>query len=445
MSRRGESWPLPADYDDSIRAAQHEVRSAVLRFLLVGLFALVAISVPVALWIQARAQSQAVGHATELTQLIADNTVGPIVTAELLAGDAEALERLDTRLEPWLKNGSIVRVKVWNTSGTIVYSDAPAIIGQTFPLPPWTAALFADGVSQVSFEEQQDADSELESGLGPLIEIYLRTHAATGAPLMFEAYFDDEAVTTEHASLLLDLTPVILLALATLQLAQLPPAIKLARTIQRNRIARRRLLQHAIHASDLERKRIARCLHDDVIQDLAALSYSLEAEAMHGSTEHRLLLGTSGAILQQNLRALRDVTGDLYPPDLDRVEFLAALRHVAERLVARGIDVRIEASEIPDLDSDRAVILYRVAREALTNASKHARAQHVVVLLHEDAGLIRLTVRDDGCGFDPAATAPDGHVGLRIMRDASNVSGGNLAVESRLGEGTTIVLTLSRG
>ncbi|MDD0858224.1 histidine kinase [Arthrobacter alpinus] len=184
-----------------------------------------------------------------------------------------------------------------------MYSDAPSMVGRTFPLPPWSAALFVDGVSQVSLEEQRDADSELESGLGALIEIHVRTQAATRAPLMFEAYFDDEAVAIEHASLILGLTPVILLALATLQLAQLPPAVGLARTIQRNRIARRRLLQHAIVASDLERKRIARGLHDGVIQDLAALSYSLEAQAKHGGAEHRPLLDKSGEILQKNERA----------------------------------------------------------------------------------------------------------------------------------------------
>ena len=410
-----------------------------------GLIALVAIAVPTALWIQARAQSQVVTHATELTQLIADNTVGPIVTAELLAGDRTAFERLDTRLEPWLRNGSIVRVKVWNTSGTIVYSDAPSLVGRTFPLPPWSTALFADGVSQVSLEEQRDADSELESGLGALIEIHVRTHAATGAPLMFEAYFDDQAVAVEHVSLLLSLTPIFLLALATLQLAQLPPSVRLARTIQRNRIARRGFLQHAIVASELERKRIARTLHDCVIQDLAALSYSLEAEAMHGSAEHRSLLEKSGAILQENVRALREVTSELYPPDLGRVGLLEALRHMAEPLAARGIEVRIEASEISDLDVNRAVILFRVAREALTNASKHAQAQHIEVLLYEDAERIHLTVRDDGCGFDAYAAAPEGHVGLRIMRDTSQVSGGKLMIESRIGEGTSIYLSLDHG
>ncbi|MDD0858225.1 ATP-binding protein [Arthrobacter alpinus] len=112
--------------------------------------------------------------------------------------------------------------------------------------------------------------------------------------------------------------------------------------------------------------------------------------------------------------------------------------------MARGIEVRIEASEISDLDTDRAVILYRVAREALTNANKHAQAHYIEVLLHQDAGKIHLTVHDDGCGFDPDAAAPTGHIGLRIMRDTSQVSGGNLVIKSQIGEGTSIYLTLNR-
>ena len=425
-------------------AEKSEVRSAVTRFLLIGLTAVVCVSLPLSFWIRGEAESHTLDDATVITRHLADYTVGPLITDEVIAGDPAALKLIDSRVAPWLADGSIVRVKVWNADGRVLYSDVPSLIGRSFDLPRWSVPLLAGGADRASLERQDGLDNDYEADSGQLVEIYVRALDATGRPVMFEAYFDDQAVRDDQASLLLSMTPAFLLSLMVLQLAQLPPAIRLARRIQVDSASRRQLLQNAIRASDLERRRIARDLHDEVIQDLAGLSYALEAEDKLESGAQRSLIAKAHLILQRNVGTLRAMTGELYPPGLDRLGLIEALRRLADPLTEQGIEVRLHLPERLDLDRDRSAILYRVAREALTNVMKHAEAHCLELALMQDADRIRLFIRDDGRGFDPDAEPPDGHVGLRIIRDTILVTGGTLEISSRVGHGTSIVAAIER-
>ncbi|WP_134424565.1 sensor histidine kinase [Cryobacterium cryoconiti] len=430
--------------DGATAAEKSEVRSAVSRFLMIGLLVLISVSVPVALWIRAQAENHTLDDATVITHHLADYTVGPLITDEVIAGDPAALKLIDSRVAPWLADKSIVRIKVWNPQGRVLYSDVPSLIGRTFDIPRWSGPLLAGGAERASLELQDGLDNDHEADSGELVEIYVRAVDAAGRPLMFEAYFDDQTVHDEQASLLLSMTPAFLLALMVLQLAQLPPAIRLARRIQVDQASRRQLLQHAIRASDLERRRIARDLHDEVIQDLAGLSYALEAEDKLESGARRSLIIRARVILQRNVSTLRAMTGELYPPGLEQLGLIEGLRRLADPLTERGIEVRLHLPDRLDLDRDRSAILYRVAREALTNAMTHAGAQSLELSVEQDADRIELSIRDDGCGFDPEADPPDGHVGLRIIRDTILVTGGTLEIASRVGHGTRIVAAVDR-
>jgi signal transduction histidine kinase len=226
--------------------------------------------------------------------------------------------------------------------------------------------------------------------------------------------------------------------------AQLIPALRLARRIQGHQSTKRRLLQYAIDASDLERQRIARDLHDEVIQDLAGLSYAFEAEERHSNPENRSLFGQAKAILQKNVGTLRAMTTELYPPDLAELGLPAALTRLAAPLLEHGIRVKLHIPPDCDLDRDRAAMFYRVAREVLTNTVKHAKAGVLELTLLQDADRTILLIHDDGCGFDMAADAPDNHLGLRIMRDTIEVAGGSLEVRSWMGGGTSVMAALDR-
>ncbi|MHA7276890.1 sensor histidine kinase [Arthrobacter sp. HLT1-21] len=425
-------------------AERSKVRSAVGQFLLTGLLVMVLIATPVAFWIRAEAESHALDNAQLITQRLADYAVSPLITAQLIAGDPAAIEELDTRLKPWLERGNVRRIKVWDRDGRIVYSDVPSLIGQRFDLPGPGPGLLAGADGTASLENQQELENEYEADSGELVEVYVTSAAATGEQLVFEAYYDDEGVREEQALVLLAIAPIFLLAFGVLQMAQLIPAVRLARRIQAHEVSRRKLLQYAIEASDLERRRIARDLHDEVIQDLAGLSYAMESEEKRGVVSQRLLFGRVRSILQENVRTLRAMTSELYPPDLDKLGLPAALTRLAESLREQGIDVALQVPENCEMDRDHAVMLYRVAREVLTNTVKHAQANTVhLSLLKKDTSTV-MTIRDDGRGFNPEDGSPDGHLGLRLMHDTIREAGGSLQVLSGGGRGTSVIATLSR-
>jgi signal transduction histidine kinase len=420
-----------------------EVRSAVLRFLLMGLIALLIVATPVAFWILAQAERHALDNARSNTQRLADFAIGPLVTDDLLAGDPAALEGVNARLEPWLDRGPVLRIKVWDSSGRIVYSDVEALVGQEFPLPDWAEDLLDGAEGTASLEHQNELENEFEINAGELVEVYVRSEAANGDPLIFEAYYDDDDVRAEQAKVLWDMAPAVLLSLAALQLTQLIPAVALARRIQAHQSTRRRLLQRSIEASDLERRRIARDLHDEVIQDLAGLSYAMESEQMRSSPEQRALFTQAHSILQDNVRALRAMTRELYPSNLEQLGLPAALNRLADPLRQAGIQVTVDGGDARDLSSDASATFYRVAREAFVNILKHAGAETVELSIGEERDGMVLTIRDDGRGFDPGALAPEGHIGLQIMRDTIEDAGGTLDVLSRPGEGTVIEARLA--
>lgn len=425
-------------------AERSEVRSAVVRFLLMGLTAMIIVAIPVALWIRADAGSHSLESAQVITARVAKHAVGPLVTAGALAGEPLSIRQLDIGLEPWLENGSVLQIKVWDDTGRIVNSDVHSLIGQRFKLPPHCRELLAGGPGTATHEPEHELNTAFRPGPGEFVEVYATSVARTGQPLIVEAHYDDDSVRQQHTAVLLGVAPALLLALLALQLANLVPAIRLARRIQGHQLARRRLLQRAIDASDLERRRIARDLHDEVIQDLSGLSYALAAEELHGDSVQRPIFVRARTILSQNVLRLRAMTSALYPPDLKELGLPAALTRLSYPLIEQGTDVRLRLPEVCDLDMNGSAALYRLAREALANIARHAHAGSVGLSLDCAAEGMILVIHDDGVGFDPGAGSPEGHLGLDIMRDTVSEAGGTLEVRSGAGQGTRITATLRR-
>lgn len=351
---------------------------------------------------------------------------------------------LHDRLEPWLNEGNVLRVKVWDSTGRIVYSDVNSLIGRIYPLPKWGEDLLLTGVGTASLEKQDEDENEFEASAGELVEVYVRSTAATGQPLMFETYYDDDDVRAEQAEVLQDMAPAILLALGVLQLAQLIPAVRLARRIQAAQTERRRLLQRALEASERERRRIARDLHDGVIQDLAGLSYAMEAEETRSSPDQQALFTQAHRILHDNVQTLRVMTAELYPIDLDKLGLPAALNRLAEPLRQAGIRVTLRGEHLDELNRQSCALFYRVAREGLANVLKHSDTESVELTLVRRDHVMELRIHDDGRGFDTGSDAPDGHLGLRIMKDTIEDAGGSLTVVSAPGAGTVVEARLTR-
>jgi len=199
-----------------------------------------------------------------------------------------------------------------------------------------------------------------------------------------------------------------------------------------------------VAAADHERRRLAQDLHDDVIQDLSGVGYALSSLGDHIDAKNRPVVERIADIVRRDVERLRAMVTGLYPRDLDPQSLARSLSELGSSLREAGARVEIEVDEHLALDETTATLVYRVTRECLHNAEKHANPQNVDVRLEAGgAGTSTvLTVVDDGRGFEPTAEPPAGHFGLRLIRDTVAEAGGTLLIDSLVGRGTRIELSL---
>jgi two-component system, NarL family, sensor kinase len=411
------------------------VRHAIVRFLITGLIVLLVVAVPVTIWVRRVSHDIVVQDALELTQRLADHAVPPAAVDDLRAGDPAALAQVEDRLAPWITDETILRVKIWSAEGEVLYSDVPELIGSTFELEPWAQVLLAGGPGTVSVGEQAEDENVYEAGSGELVEVYVASHANEQDPLLVEVYFDDEVLLGPQGHILLGMTPVLLVSMAVLQGAQLIPGIRLARQVRERQRERRAILQQAIEAGERERVRLAAALHDDILQDLAGLAYTLEPvdDAAPGQDP--------GAVLRQSIVKLRAITSDLYSAPVDADSLPAALDILAERTRGRGISTVVHVDRELGLDEAQATACLRITREATMNIIKHAHATSVHLGMVRRGSAVKLSITDDGVSFDTGAPAAPGHFGLRMMADVAESVGAQFAKRSSPAGGTRITVT----
>ena len=204
------------------------------------------------------------------------------------------------------------------------------------------------------------------------------------------------------------------------------------------------LLQHAVDASDAERRRVAGTLHDGPVQELVATSLAAESAADRlaragdaGSADD--MRGVASSV-RGNVRALRSLLMDIYPPSLSDAGLGHALDDLASTAKARGVSVDVELSAaVDDLAAADEQLLYRVAQEALRNTVTHAAPCAARIRVRRAGGDIVLEVSDDGPGFDPALLrdAPaGGHLGTRVLVDLAAHAGAELSLATAPGRGT---------
>ena len=235
---------------------------------------------------------------------------------------------------------------------------------------------------------------------------------------------------------------------------QLAETRALAESLEQQRLRTRRLADMVIRAQEEERRRVARELHDEANQTLAALMATVdlaESQAATGADpELAATLGRLRRLASTTLADLQRLAVELRPPALDEFGLLAALtRHVAERTAGTALraDVRTEGRR-RRLPQAVEVALYRIAQESLANVQKHAGAGCVHLRLRFSSASVRLDVSDDGAGFDPVAVeagmeaegvaAGRARLGLAGMRERAAIVGGSLEVSSRPGGGTRV-------
>jgi two-component system sensor histidine kinase UhpB len=174
----------------------------------------------------------------------------------------------------------------------------------------------------------------------------------------------------------------------------------------------------ALRAQEAERRRIASGLHDEVGQVLTGVLLRLDDDE------------TKEAV-RQALNEVRRIARELRPEMLEQLGLVSALTELSRRFADQA-GVRVErrfADALPPLSDEAELAVYRVAQESLTNVARHAQATHVELALEPGAGSVVLRVTDDGVGL-PDAVVPNGHGGLRGMRERALLVGGALAIKS---------------
>ena len=199
-----------------------------------------------------------------------------------------------------------------------------------------------------------------------------------------------------------------------------------------------------LRAQEAERARVARDLHDEVNQALAAVALRLAATAEHAPPEFAEELAETQRLASQSMQELLALARDLRPAALDDHGLLPALRTQVRLFGERwGIPAHFAADgPRPLLGEFEQLVVYRVVQEALSNIARHAQAGKVkVTVMGCNATHVKVTVSDDGVGFHPNRLR-DGRSGLVGMRERALLAGGRLEIASTPGGGTTVELTV---
>jgi signal transduction histidine kinase len=381
-----------------------------------------------------------VNDAANRADLLAEAVVQPALRDPLAEGDSAAAAAVGAAVDDYLESSSLVRVKVWTRAGRIVYSDEARLIGRSFTLDEEELSVFDRPRTRAEVSDLAGPENVFERGQGRLHEVYRPIWTPDGTPLLFETYSPYDEVDARAAELWRGFAGVTISSLLLFAALLTPVLWRLLARVRRAQGQRLALLQRAVEASDDERRRIAGTLHDGVVQELAATSFTLAGAAARADAVAGRPLGdelrAAAGTLRGSIGGLRSLLVDIYPRSLERGGVAEALEGLATGLRSRGVDVVVEVDAGLRLAPADERLVFRIARECLQNVRRHAAAQQVRVALVRLSHETVLEVADDGVGFDPARAVPaDGHFGLRVLADIASEAGAELAVSSRPGGG----------
>lgn len=228
--------------------------------------------------------------------------------------------------------------------------------------------------------------------------------------------------------------------------AQAAVAIRNAQLFGEIRLAQkelRALSRRLVIVQEMERRHIARELHDEVSQSLTTLHVGLQLLNKQINDSEALQTGINELkdITEKAATDLHRLIADLRPISLDRLGLVAALeQHVAIYRRQHQLDVQLDTSGLKDtrFPAELETALFRIVQEALTNVSRHAGATHVDVFFKQRAAEIVMVIEDDGIGFDPQTAEKRGRLGIIGMKERTDSFGGKLEIESTIGQGTSL-------
>lgn len=216
-----------------------------------------------------------------------------------------------------------------------------------------------------------------------------------------------------------------------------------ARTVELEQLSQRMVRQH-----EDERRRLSIALHDETAQVFAAVKMQLGVVRERVTPDTAAVLDRAITLFDDGIRGVRRVTHDLRPALLDDLGLLPALRSLVGEYVDRHqLTVTFDApNDLPVMEADAEVAVYRAVQEALTNVSRHARGAAARVRVSADGNTLRVEVSDDGPGLaapDTLARADaEGHLGITGMRERIAALGGEVRVGSAPGQGLRLTIAI---
>jgi signal transduction histidine kinase len=422
------------------------VRRALMRFLGAAAAALMLVGVGSVLVAHDVSRDLALRHAVANGRTFAVGVGAPLVDGGVKRGDPRSLEVFNEVMSNRLKESSMAHIKIWDSDGTIVWSDQAHLRGRRFPLEREVQSLFDTG-GVVGYISKLDKPENVEErGEGELLEVYAAAESQTGETVIVESYWSTAQIDKDAGAVMRRIAPLSVGALLLFALVVFPLAWSLARRVERVQGENAVLLQHALDASDQERRRIARDLHDGVLQDVTAVGYELSTviASMPEPSKADPLLERAAARMRRIGDALRSTMADIYPVNLTSRGLTVAVQELAARAQEEGgVTVRVDVEAMADESLEATRLSYRVIREGLRNVLRHAEATHASVTATRVGDTVHLIVDDDGRGPDETASH-NGHLGLALLRDTMRDVGGTLELGSRRGGGTHLLVTFPR-
>ncbi|MDH2348626.1 sensor histidine kinase [Bradyrhizobium sp. SSUT77] len=424
-------------------------------------------------WVGTRIADGVLRGTSGAAALYMTNFVEPYVQSMDEGGwpSEEDARRLDAVSELLKSRRHVASVKIWGPDGTIVYSTQKGLIGKRFPTTDIAPSL--QGEIRAGMANLNDDDSEFERSLSmPLYEIFLPLYKNETEKIIAvaEVYEDASALLRNQASAARGAWLVVgSVGLGTL-LALFVVVYRGSATIKRQRSTikqrfREKMLLHrknnilkseteealrtAARVDDLVHTRLGAELHDGPAQLLSFVLLRLEdveQQLIDCPPSARKLLKELRSALEDALRELRAIAADLLLPEVgDDGNLPEVLRNIIRTYEGRtACIVDFEVADVPEkLPREVIRCAVRVTQEALNNASKHSGSTRQTVMLQWDDGMLRISVRDDGCGLSNATPAGP-HSGLGMLGMASRVRalGGTFLVLSSPQQGTEILCEL---
>jgi len=445
------------------------------QFLLIGAILLLASMIVVGSWLGMEIERSAVNRAAAVSAVYVES----ILAAELQRGSDKkvATAAMHSAFDRIFVDGplhrKVVRFKLWDAAGTIIYSSDHTQLGTRFPVTGLLAAAFGGEVQSRLSDLQSDDNQAERAQWRRLIEVYVPVRMDLRGEVLAvaEFYHSTENIDREIRSAQWRSWALVIVATLAILLLLFGMVRRVDNTLLRQRDDLQRQLQQLGEAfAENERmrtrlgeagaattalnerllRRIAADLHDGPAQTLAYVLMRFDemvgACGCCNATDQKVppdLPAIRGA-LRASLEELRNIAAGLGMPgiaDLSLAETAQRAVRDFERRTGSRVDAAIDET-LGAADVATKITVYRLLQESLSNSYRHAPGSAPWVQVQHDGARVRIKIADNGAGFDPEAVAHSGRLGLVFMQERVHLLGGEFDVLSAPGSGTCIAASL---